>query len=537
MRRNESGITIEVVQSFCSIREPLVEKSLERHYGSYRKRAMLTPEQPTRICATKGERVAAVLAIGLCAAVLIRRLISVSVAAGIPPGVACTTGCEEASFNALWDVIHGAPLYPDPRRIPFASSYFNWLFYVGYAALIRPFVAGYTGQSIVVVGRLVTLSAAVVGSMFLVRTAVQRLGATWTTASLCAATLFFGPLVGWWILTVRPDLWALALAAAGAYVLIARGDRLGFLPVLPAALFFFLAWSMKPSVVLSFASVIVWLLLRREFRAAALLGGVFAALCASAMAFLGPAFRFSMVHMAEGSTYDVGSGISNLKDAVVKALPLEVLALPGLWLVVRRARAQSGAVPWACLTLGSVGIAITVPMSAVTSCKDGAWSNYFFESALMATLVAIGGCSAGIRVFPKFAIAAAFLLAAGQALVVTGRVGVIDLEPSARELAQRWQAWKDEPQPRFSADLRLNLPWISPGSEGFVLAYNYARDRERGIPFENGGIRGLISKGYFKALMLQGDLTSFDGADLSGYRVVDRSMGMGILELTHKAAH
>jgi len=146
MRRNESGITIEVVQSFCSIREPLVEKSLERHYGSYRKRAMLTPEQPTRICATKGERVAAVLAIGLCAAVLIRRLISVSVAAGIPPGVACTTGCEEASFNALWDVIHGAPLYPDPRRIPFASSYFNWLFYVGYAALIRPYVAGYTGQ-------------------------------------------------------------------------------------------------------------------------------------------------------------------------------------------------------------------------------------------------------------------------------------------------------------------------------------------------------------------------------------------------------
>jgi hypothetical protein len=327
----------------------------------------------------------------------------------------------------------------------------------------------------------------------------------------------------------------LAFAAAGVCVLTVRGDGRGMRPILPSALFFFLAWSMKPSEVLSFASVIVWLLLRKEFKAAALLGGVVAVLCASAIAVLGPTYRLSMAQLAGGSAFVLSLGAANIKDAVVKALPLEVLALPGVWLVVRRARAQAGAVPWACITMGTVGIAVTVPLSAMASCKNGASSNYFFESALMATLVAFGGCAARVPGFRKFAVVAAFLLAAVQALVITGSIGAIDLEPSARELAGRWQIWKDEPQPRFSSDLRLNLPWISPGSGGLVLSYNYTLDRERSVSFEKGGINGLIGKGFFKALMLGDDRATFDGADLSRYRLVARSAGMNVLELNPDA--
>jgi hypothetical protein len=74
------------------------------------------------------------------------------------------------------------------------------------------------------------------------------------------------------------------------------------------------------------------------------------------------------------------------------------------------------------------------------------------------------------------------------------------------------------PEPRFSSDLRLNVPWLNPNSPPFVLGFNYGFERKLGMNFEAGGIGGLIQKGYFESLMLPADTLEFyDGGRLDRY--------------------
>ena len=58
-------------------------------------------------------------------------------AAGVAPGVAITSGCEEESLFALWRAGHGQPVYLDTAHPPFAAAYFNWLFYATYSVPFR----------------------------------------------------------------------------------------------------------------------------------------------------------------------------------------------------------------------------------------------------------------------------------------------------------------------------------------------------------------------------------------------------------------
>src|SRR5438045_9141407 len=43
-----------------------------------------------------------------------------------------TSGCEEEALFSLWRFAHGEAVYSDPTLLPYAISYFNWLFYLVY---------------------------------------------------------------------------------------------------------------------------------------------------------------------------------------------------------------------------------------------------------------------------------------------------------------------------------------------------------------------------------------------------------------------
>ncbi len=53
------------------------------------------------------------------------------------PLLMVTTGCEDESLFAMWKHLHGQAVYADPNKIPFATSYFNWGFYVFYGTIIK----------------------------------------------------------------------------------------------------------------------------------------------------------------------------------------------------------------------------------------------------------------------------------------------------------------------------------------------------------------------------------------------------------------
>jgi len=99
--------------------------------------------------------------------------------------------------------------------------------------------------------------------------------------------------------------------------------------------------------------------------------------------------------------------------------------------------------------------------------------------------------------------------------LLTGMWGKISLHADARILAEKWEVFQDLPEPRFSADYRLNLPWLNLQSPSYILSFNYESDRSRGRQFEGGGLGGQIEQGHLAAFLLPpGAKDHYDGADL-----------------------
>ncbi|HPK49108.1 MAG TPA: hypothetical protein PKY24_05475, partial [Opitutaceae bacterium] len=122
------------------------------------------------------------------------------------------------------------------------------------------------------------------------------------------------------------------------------------------------------------------------------------------------------------------------------------------------------------------------------------------------------------------------VIAISLLFAVLGGKGQTNLRGQNEILAARWQLWQDAPEPRFSHDLRLNLPWLNPHTPPFVLAFNYPQDRKHGRHFFEDGIGGLISRGYFAALLLpESAVSEYDGAALSGYHPKSAAAGYVLL--------
>ena len=155
-------------------------------------------------------------------------------------------------------------------------------------------------------------------------------------------------------------------------------------------------------------------------------------------------------------------------------------------------------------------------IALAASFKTGASVNYFFTFALM---LALAGCaSLAGRPAPRLQVLVCAIAIAFQGLALTGWAGRVDLDGPLRTAALRWETFRRLPEPRFTSDYSLELPWLNADSPPLVLAYNYDIARRSGRRFEGGGVAGLIESGYFASLFLPADTQdSFFGGSLRNY--------------------
>ncbi|MDD3180140.1 MAG: hypothetical protein PHQ04_07270 [Opitutaceae bacterium] len=466
-------------------------------------------------------RILTVLAIAgavLSVALFLRRGMAVWSAAAIAPGVIVSSGCEQESQFAVWRAIRDQPVYVDSHRQPYAAAYFNWLFYHGYAPLLRRVTATQGDSALPRYGRLITAAGGVAGALafawLLFRLDDRRL----IFAAAVAGYVYFGPLIGWWAHTVRPDVWALACETGAVVVLLAAGRARPWRAVLASTLLFFAAWSFKQTFVCGLGAAVLFLVARRRWRMAAGLVTGSVALWTGTLLTLGANYRYALFHVTPYDIFSLRIGLDNLVLALAKAAPLVVLAAAAF----REGWRNSPNVPLTPLAadarlLGGIGILVSGPLAFLASCKFGAWVNYYFTFSLMLALY--GSAWPPPRQRKLGAAAATVSLALVlQGLALVGAVGVIDLTPQARTLAVRWEVWRHLPEPRFSHDTRLNLPWLNKGSPAFVLAFNYGLERMARTRYEGGGLGGLIEAGYFSALLLPAETTGeYDGGSLRRY--------------------
>ncbi len=467
---------------------------------------------------------AAVLAVLLSAIVFAQRGLAAWQASGVPPGVAVTSGFEEESLYAVWRSLHGEPIYVDGARLPYASAYFNWLFYSAYVTVLKPVVTPGTASLIPRAGRIVTAIGAISGAIVLFLLLRRILDGALGLPAAVAAFVFFGPLVGWWAHTVRPDVWALALEAGALASLLAWHRERPWRATLVSLGCFYAAWSFKQSYALGLLAGTLFLGSHRKWRhALALLTGSMLLWAVTAAA-LGPGYRAAQHGTFLSNTFYYAHGWNNLRNALEKSLPLIVLAV---WAGTRqRGRdPHPSPLPEDATRLGWIGVAVSLPFAFAASCKLGAWSNYFFSTALLLTLAGAGGFS--LRPSRVVSSIVCAMIAVMQLGASFGWAGRVHLDDETRFTAQAWEMFRSLPEPRFTSENRLQLPWLNPGSPALVLAYNYDQERRSGRPFEHGGVGGLIERGYFASMLLPaGTGDTFLGGKLAHYSRGETACGL-----------
>lgn len=133
----------------------------------------------------------------------------------LEPSQLITSGCEESSLFSIWKYIHGYEVYGSPYKVPFAASYFNWLFYSFYGSVIKIAQKLFflNDEWIPTVGRIITSIGCLCGITIVYKglktfSSYKDNATKFFYLSLAIYT-FTGPLIGFWALTVRPDVWML----------------------------------------------------------------------------------------------------------------------------------------------------------------------------------------------------------------------------------------------------------------------------------------------------------------------------------------
>ncbi|MGO8758566.1 MAG: ArnT family glycosyltransferase [Terracidiphilus sp.] len=447
--------------------------------------------------------VSLVLTAGACLALLLVRIYyAISF---VTPYLLATTGYEWENLYSVWKITQHLPVYTDPHGIPFTVSYYNWAYYYFYGWITNACLHLFHLDAvwIATIGRIVSLAFTVVtGIVFwltgreFVKTGFFSKPAVAWAWSLIAAT---SPLVGFWSITVRSDIGALAFEAAGLYVFLRYLRHPDHRLIVAAALLFYAAWSFKQSSVTMLAGSALTLLLCRRWRAFFTLSAIWWALVVVTLVVGGPLYRENILFSQQHLPMTVSLGLTNALRAFGKnpflLLCLAVIAISFL----KRLRDLASRPIEAALTLVAL---FSFCFALVTSCKAGANDNYFIPAAWAAmlgfALLLQGSHSrwipAGLAVCSVLSIGAIALSPTGLTYYYNYRIE----DPPRRAVAEKL---RHLPSPVFVVDPYSDLPWVQPNPPYFVVPDTYRYDRDAGVPLEDGGWEGLARAGYFGTLV------------------------------------
>jgi hypothetical protein len=422
-----------------------------------------------------------------------------------------TSGSEEQSFLSLWKFINDQPVYTDPHKIPFTSSYVNWLFYGFYGMAIKGLLLwrGISDDWIPTLGRLISFLFSVAG-FFIARLTLIELfpklsGKEKFLFLLIPFYLFLGPLAAFWPMTVRPDMAAVIFELLAFYFFVKEFQnhlpRAAFL----ATLLSFTAWSFKQTNISVFLSLLIFCFIH-DCRAAWLMGLLMGALCASVAWFGGPAYRESTLFSLPIPGFSLRLGLVNFLYYLAEfafALPGYIALGAALFSRTLKEKIQRDKVFQLCF----ITAVVSSLYGGITSLKIGASENYFIPASFFVTFFFLS-CFFDLRQRPLpgiFNLSLYFSFVINGLLILAilfGIKGKVSKRYEHRETLELLKSAQSLPRPVFSQTMYLNLPWML-GDESFIPGYTYWVEKERGKKYERGGIEGLIREGYFGSLIFE----------------------------------
>jgi len=451
-----------------------------------------------------------------------------------------TTGDEFTNHYAIWRHVQGLPVYTDRFSQPFYYAIYNWLFYEFYGdvtgAVLQLFLL--SDPWLPTVGRFISLASMVVGviAAYLVFVRAAET-ADWIVTLICLAFAVFvmaGPLIGYWNITVRADLWARTLETIGIAIFLAAYPRKPWTGLTWFIVLAYLAWAFKQSNVFAPGAVGLFLLARRDWKPAAVLAVGLPSLWAATIYFGEPQYVHNFLPSDLPLTFTGQRLLRNVVNFTVKSGPI-LLFLAGLvWVAFAVRRRFSDFWRSDAFVIGFSGALCTSALSFPASAQTGGAENYFFTLSFFMALIAAASLPILRRADGPVL---GRVLMAGNAgwmtlitaigLVLAGVTGVTDTRPQHIIYMAGARCLETLPRPLFVNNAMLSLPWITPNDVHWVRSFNYYDDRRSGNTFKEGGIGGLIASGRFKAIATQKTEGTpapkeIDGGSLAGYRLAGK---------------
>ncbi len=447
------------------------------------------------------------------------------------PFLQVTSGCEEEVLFSLWKVMVKEPLFTDGSALPYALSYYNWLFYLFYGLPLRWLraVVSWDPSWLPSIARWTTFGFTA-GSAGLAGLIASRRGwwpTGWGTPAKAAFCVLAAanPVTGFFAFTARPDMGALFFELLG-FLWVGAGlaeRRQGLLYTGILALY--LAWSFKQNTVSVICGVCLFLLLERRWDEFFRVAAVFLLLTVGTLYAGGSLYRYSVISQGEfpfiwkniGSLFFRACAQSPLLPCCILTLPI-ILSPRGYGRLDEPSRI-------AALTFGC-----SLLWYGLLSAKEGAATNYFITPlcfgllavlALLKPLPSTGWqrlCGGALPIGLALQIAVC-------ALVFSGRSGAVDLWSRNKPIEELQAALAKLPAPALCTVGCGNLPWVQTKPPLFVYPPAYFHGRSQGKKFVDGGLESMIASGYFKTIVQEETQREFHGQPLVGYEEVGRISG------------
>lgn len=452
-----------------------------------------------------------------------------------------TSGSEEESLFGVWKVTQEDTLYVDRLKIPYAAIVYNWLFYYSYG-----YVAGFTNSILELgdpwlptIGRLFTFLGACVATVgtfvILQREFGPAGGIGLVLAGSFAIYNALGPLVGFWSITVRPDVWALALEIIASLVFLAWYPRQRWLAIIGLAIAGYLAWSFKQTSIISLCAGCSVLLLRRDWHPLFLLATIMVGAFSLTFLIGGTQYTKNVLFLDWPLVYDLHHAFVTAGNAAIKSAPAFLGGIAtGVWLLTTTAR-RANARKHNTALFAVCGTIAAILLHLPSSAQIGASENYYFSLHWFLILLSSSGIGLALiegggipRLTMASMLAGWLTLAVATGFVLTGQRGTLSVRPQHEYYMAVKHCLDHLPRPLYVNRPYLSLPWMTPGSIPFILSWNYYIDRVHGGSYERGGLPGLIAEKRLAAIVITRVMQTeiFDGLDgrpLDGYRRTELS--------------
>lgn len=442
----------------------------------------------------------------------------------IEPRHVVTSGFEEESLYAIWKYCHHLKVYQDPHQIPFAASYFNWLFYEIYGSWTAFWIKHFHLPEVYIptIARALTLCVTVFAAVFTYRFLRQKeIGQSTLLALILSVLLWGSPLIGFWAMTVRPDVLGLCFDVMAALFFLKYFDKRIGVALFFAAIGCYLSWSVKQVNIAMPLAIGLFLLGHKRYAAWAVFSISLLSLYGITLFFAPPSMLKMVFFVKTAVPFSWTVFIENFSKFFSKTLALWLLVISALFISFQNQSFRSALFQNKAWQLGMAGVIAWGLTLLPLSSKVGSSDNYhficlFFSILLVSALLKENRSSKGLltscQCFSGLLLSLSLLY-----VLQDGRLN--HFEKQNAEFIALKSCLETLPRPFFCAHHYGALPWMSQEEPAYVLAYNYWLDRKEGIPFEQNGIGGLISKGYFKALVLPSKVESYDGASLKAYQL------------------